>query len=567
MKRFLLTLIFLSSTLGSYALANQQLEIDTATIDSQFFVAIIAGVLLALIFQVILTALSVALGITMIGNVKQNYVDGKVNPSSKTTKNDYEFDQDYDSNGMSTGVKISTAFGVWSLFTTALSLFGACALALNLSFFGSVASNITVALVIWALFFLILFYLETRIVNTVIGGLVTTATSGLKSSANVIKGLFTPSKSKKVESTINNTIDKIRKEFDVNLNTSELSNVLDKFFTKVDDKLPNYDTLKSDLENIAKQSKSKNTAGKYMAIQQVLTKAIDKANTSNDSSSNGKLNQLKTILSELKSAYSSDSSTVEGVKDIITEYTSIEKSQIDDKINQVKAYISNATPESFSAEKLNEDFNKIISDPKSAGAILSTKFKDFDKNKIVETLSQNTNLDKSQLNSYAEKIESTISKARKTYEDNDINSIKAGAEKTIENFLNGTNRDELNYEDLKRDFNSILDNPKESLDIIKSRLSKMDANTIKAIVTNNKYVDESQIDNITSKISETVNTVKDKVSNIEQKANEQFEMTKRKAVIQAEHARATAASAAWWLVITVVVSGGAAMLGAWIELA
>ncbi|TYC10755.1 hypothetical protein ES677_10575 [Bizionia gelidisalsuginis] len=60
--------------------------------------------------------------------------------------------------------------------------------------------------------------------------------------------------------------------------------------------------------------------------------------------------------------------------------------------------------------------------------------------------------------------------------------------------------------------------------------------------------------------------IKSKVQKIEQKAQEQLEMTKRKAVIQAEHARKTAASAAWWLIITVVFSAEAAMLGAWIEL-
>jgi hypothetical protein len=229
MKRILTLVLMSLFTLSCFATPTQ-IEIDTATINSQFFVAIIAGILLALIFQVLLTALSVALGISMIGNLKQSYVDNKVKPSSDN--DDYSFDQDY-SSGTSTGVKVSSAFGIWSLITTALALFGACTLALNLSFFVSVASNITVALVIWALFFLILFYLETRIVNTVMGGLVTNATSGLKSSANAIKELFTSSPQKKIHTTINNTIDKIRKEFDINIDTSDLSNVLDKFLSNV----------------------------------------------------------------------------------------------------------------------------------------------------------------------------------------------------------------------------------------------------------------------------------------------------------------------------------------------
>ncbi|MGB3606499.1 hypothetical protein [Psychroserpens sp.] len=565
MKQILLFPTLLLASFQGFANTNQ-VEIDTTTINSQFFVAIIAGLLLALIFQIILTALSVAMGISMIGNLKQSYVDSKVKPSSNNDNDEYTFDQDYNNNNGSTGVKISTAFGVWSLFTTAISLFGACALALNLSFFGSVASNITVALVIWALFFLILFYLETKIVNTVVGGLVTTATSGLKSSANLVKQLFTKSDEKKVQDTINSTIDKIRKEFDINLNTSELSGALDKFLKNVDNKLPDYDTLKSDLEGIAKKSKSSNSAGKYMAIQQVLTKAIDKADKGDAKMPKGKVEQLKSVLSDLKQAYTSDGSTVEGVKDVITEYTSLEKSQIDEKINEVKDYIKNATPESFSKDNLSKDLESILSDPKSMGTVLSSKFKDFDKNKIIETLSQNTNLDKNQLNNYADKISNTIDKTRKTIEENDINSIKASAEKSIESFFNNTDRDELQYDDLKKDLNAIYNNPKDSLSIIKSRLNKMDGDTVKALITNNKYIDEKDIDKVTSKVNETIDSIKSQVSSIEQKAHEQFEMTKRKAVIQAEHARKTSASAAWWLVITVLVSGGAAMLGAWLEL-
>ena len=549
MKRILTLALLLLLTSPSFA-TSTQIEVDTANINSQFFVAIVAGVLLALIFQVLLTALSVALGISMMGNLKQSYVDSKVKPTSNN--NDYTFDQDY-SSGTSTGVKVSSAFGIWSLITTALALFGACALALNLSFFGSVASNITVALVIWALFFLILFYLETRIVNTVVGGLVTTATSGLKSSANAIKELFTSSPEKKVQTTINNTIDKIRKEFDVNVDTSDLSNVLDKFLNKVDNKLPDYDTLKSDMKSIAEKSKSKNMSGKYMAIQQVLTEAIKKADASDAKVSEGKVNQLKDVLSDLKQAYTSDSSTIEGMKDVVANYTSVEKSQIDEKINQVREYIKSATPDSLSKEAISEDLNKIISDPKSIGAVLSSKFGEFDKDKIVEALSQNTSLDKGQLNNYADNIESTISKAKNAIEENDLNTIKASAEKSIANFFN-------------KDLNAIYNNPKDSLSIVKSRLSKMDADTIKALVTNNKYIDEKHIDSISSQINNTFDSIKSQVSSIEQKAHEQFEMTKRKAVIQAEHARKTAASAAWWLVITVIISGGAAMLGAYIEL-
>src|SRR5690606_30394136 len=83
-----------------------------------FFIAILDGVLLALGFQFILTARSVALGITAIGDLKESYVENK-----------YKLKDDDDDDGMDTGTMITTGFGLWSVITVGLSLFGATALA------------------------------------------------------------------------------------------------------------------------------------------------------------------------------------------------------------------------------------------------------------------------------------------------------------------------------------------------------------------------------------------------------------------------------------------------------
>ena len=66
---------------------------------------------------------------------------------------------------------------------------------------------------------------------------------------------------------------------------------------------------------------------------------------------------------------------------------------------------------------------------------MSLKFDEFDKDKITEALSQNTSLDKSQLNTYADTIENAIGKAKNTIEENDLNTIKADAKKNRGKFL------------------------------------------------------------------------------------------------------------------------------------
>ncbi|MGB3149653.1 MAG: hypothetical protein WBB27_03235 [Maribacter sp.] len=534
-------------------------------VDSTFFVTILAGVILALAFQFILTAISVAGGVSAMGNIKENYVSSKIRPGDSSDANDQEFDQDY-SSGTSTGVKITSAFGIWSLITTCLALFGATALALNLNVIESEWINITTSLVIWGLFFLILFYLEAKIARTLIGNLISAATSGLRSSANMIGSIFTPSSEKKIEKVVGNTVARIRKEFDSGLNADKLSEVLDKFLTRVDNKIPDYENLKSDLEGIAKKSSTKNTAGKWMAVQQVLTKLISENNDSGDNEKKGKAKKLKEILDTVVSKYNERSGTVEGVKNVLVEFTSLEREQINKKLEAAKSYLASSSSDGLSLENIQMKFKEILNDPNVVTSMISDNFKSFDKEHLIDLLDKNTKLEKEQLESYADRINSTVQRMAKEFDKENENRLVKRMEGRVSNFFENTGRNELDYSILKNDVKRMLDNPKDSLDIIKRRFDTFDSNTLRAVVTNNKYIQEENIDSILEAMESGKRDVMDKVSKIETTANQQIEMVKRKAVIQAEHARATAASAAWWLVITTILSGVAAIAGGMVTL-
>ena len=538
---------------------------DDIIITPSFFITILAGVILALAFQFILTAISVAAGITAIGDVKKNYVKSKVEPSDNTDRADYEFDQDY-SSGTSMGVKITSAFGIWSVITTCIALFGATALALNLNVIESDIINTTTALVIWALFFLILFYLEAKVARTLIGNLISAATSGLRSSANMLSSFFTPSPETKIETVVGNTIARIRKEFDSGLNADKLSEVLDKFLTRVDNKIPDYEDLKSDMENIAKKSSNKNTAGKWMAIQQILTKAISENSSSKDPERKGKAEKLQEILNTVTSSYNASPGKVEGIKNIIEEFTPLERQEIEEKIENAKSYLKGATIDNLSTGNLETRLKELLNDPKLVTSIIADNFNQLNREKIIALLNDNTNLKKEDLDSYANQIESAVQKVTKEFDKENEDRIVKRFENKVANFFDTTGREELNYDLLKNDVKHIMDNPNDSLEVIKERFSTFDNATLRAVVTNNRYIKEEHIDKVLETIDTGKNEVMDKISQIQTKANQQVEIAKRKAVIQAEHARATAASAAWWLVITSILSAVAAIGGGFVAL-
>lgn len=125
----------------------------------QFFIALLSGLILSFGFQLLLTNLSVAAGISYVGH------------SSSSS--------DSDSGGIGPR-KIGIAFGIWTLITVSLALFFACLLAVKLSLYNSALLGAITGLVIWGTYFCLLFWVSSTTVGSLIGSVVRTATSSFQ---------------------------------------------------------------------------------------------------------------------------------------------------------------------------------------------------------------------------------------------------------------------------------------------------------------------------------------------------------------------------------------------------
>lgn len=526
-----------------------------------YIVAILSGVLLALAFQLILTALSVAIGITAVGDLKKSYIKNKLgtyDSDFNAVRDAYEFDQDYGS-GTSLGVKITTGFGIWSVITTCISLFAATAIAVRMSIFSIDGTDIATGLVIWALFFIILFYLEMRVANTVIGGLINTALSGLRGTTDAIKNALAPSDSTKMNKVIENTVSQIRNEFGDVLDSSQLNDTVNRFFETADRKLPDYNDLMSDLEGIAKKSSSKNNMGKWIAIQQVARKLLDK--NSKDPAKKGKSEQLKSLLSTIQSKYAQGDTTYDSLANVATALTPADREKIDGFYKEFRDYFSTTSDKGLDTKSIKTTLQKIFKDPTVLKTMIGNNVKEINRESIVELLDKNTSLERDRIDEYADTVEEQLQSVKNTYYEKYDGDLLGSAEKSIENFFNNTDREELRYDALKDDFSKALDNPKESFSIIKNRLGKMDIDTVRALLTNNKYISEKNLDHVLSQFESAKTQVSEKFNSMQTELDRRLENVKRKAVIRAEQTRRTAASAAWWLVITAVLAAGAAIGG------
>jgi nucleoid DNA-binding protein len=131
----------------------------------QFLIALVSGLVLAFAVQLLLTNLSVALGISVLGR------------SSHDDHDDHK-----SSNGGlgSTIRKIGFGVGLWTLITVSIALFVACLLAVKLSLLESPGLGAIVGLVIWGAYYVVLFFFSSSTVGSLIGSIVNTATSGFQ---------------------------------------------------------------------------------------------------------------------------------------------------------------------------------------------------------------------------------------------------------------------------------------------------------------------------------------------------------------------------------------------------
>ena len=532
--------------------------VDDNLVSANYFTAIITGVILALAIQFVLTALSVAMGISAIGDVRSRYVDAKLDVSPDESQS-RDLNRD-DSDSMSLGVKVTSGFGVWSVLTTCIALFVGTALAINLSVIQTPVTAAVMALVIWAVFFILLFYLETKVAGTVVGNLIATVTAGIKSGSKAVTGLFEPSDQKKLDAVIRQGVGTIKDELDKQFDWNAVSQKVDAFSAQLDRKVPDYDELRSDLDDMVKTSKQRDNSAMWMVIQQVLSQAINKQENLPDQEAKQKAQQLRELMDEMRDSYAQGDGAIDGLKHVVANFSNQEKADVDKRLADFKQRLSEATPDRFSKAQLQQDLDEVLNDPNTLTTIIANKFEGVNRKNIIAALDNNTRLDKDQLNDYADSIEAGIERLVSEFDKDNANRLSKRMERKVAAFLDRTDREELAYDALKQDVMDMVDEPRQSVDVIKARVEQFDRDTIRALVTNNRYIDDEHIDRVVQTIEDAKQTVADKLHSADKKIHQVARNLQRKAVIKAEQARKLAAVAAWWLVASAVLSAGAAVL-------
>ncbi|KAM3096427.1 MFS transporter [Phormidesmis sp. 146-12] len=177
---------------------------------------------------------------------------------------------------------------------------------------------------------------------------------------------------------------------------------------------------------------------------------------------------------------------------------------------KVEEYLRNTNKEELNPEGIERDLRTLFDDPQAGLSALRSRLSQFDRDTLVQLLSQRQDLSEEQVNQVLDQVESVrtsilqapqklAGKAKEQYEQTTT---------VIADYLRKTNLKELDPDGIQRDLQTLLNDPKAGTDAIRSRLSQVDRETLVKLLTQEGNLTEEQvnqaIDQVQTAIRDTI---------------------------------------------------------------
>jgi hypothetical protein len=226
---------------------------------------------------------------------------------------------------------------------------------------------------------------------------------------------------------------------------------------------------------------------------------------------------LEQLLSQRQDISSEEASQIvnqlEGTRDQVLsqakELQSLVQGQAQELRQKVSDYLRNTNKEELNPESIQRDLKTLFEDPKAGLNALRGRLSQFDRDTLVQLLSQRQDLSEEQVNQVLDQVESTrdsilqapqklAGKAKEQYEQ---------TTQALSDYLRKTNLEELNPEGIQRDLSTLLSDPKAGTDALRSRLSQVDRETLVKLLSQRDDLTEEQV-------NQTINQIQLSIRNL-----------------------------------------------------
>ncbi len=295
----------------------------------QVIVAVLSGVILAFGFQLLLTNLSMAAGVSYVAH------------SGSSSHSDSD-----DSDDGGTNIKtIGLAFGLWTLITVSLALFFACWLAVRLNVYPDPWAGAITGLVIWALYFSLLTWFSSTAVGSLIGSVVKSATSGFQAMVGTATAAIgAKSASNEIVQTAEAAAAAIRRELTTGLDTSGIQDNLQDYIKSLRSHEVDVSSVEEEFERLIRSSELANADRD--ALPEVDSSMFEKLLSDR---SNLSKEETKRLAKRLQSVWERNTGSSKGM-------------------NELMAFVASATGGQLASKGLGDQLSNLIAEMRQSRA-------------------------------------------------------------------------------------------------------------------------------------------------------------------------------------------------------
>ncbi len=523
---------------------------------SNFWLAIIVGVILAVSFELILTHLSVAAGISAVG------------PLDKREKAEPHYEGPRARAGILGKLrKGSSLFGVWTLVTATISLFFASWLAVELANTADAFRGLVLGLSIWALFYIVMTALEVSALTSLVGSLTQTAIAGAKSAYRTTAAIFGKSEEQRVADTAERVTAAVRNELFGDVEAKDFRKQIERYIQQLKPASPEEikNAIRGMLNDVEIRALVEHEEGPFADVD-VLTASLETEGGMTREKARTMATNVKDAISKIREEYRSEKDATSKVADASMRMAGRSEEEARAIREKIEAYLRETHKDELDPEGIKRDLEKLFHHPKEGLSALRERLSHFDRSTLRAILAQRKDMSEQDVDKTTDRIMSVVDRIRgKTAEVSEgaeeALARRRGVEGKIRDYLNRMGRPELRYEGIKHDMQVLFHDPKAGADLLIRRLKAMDRDTLKAIVASRKDMSQEDAEHVVAQIEHARDEAIAKYEHMKTEVQHRMEDAKDKALHEAEEARQVARTAAWWTFGSAIVSAAAAIVG------
>ncbi|MEH2448114.1 MAG: MFS transporter [Nostoc sp.] len=451
-------------------------QASVLTSGPRFFVALISGVILAFAFQLVLTNLSLAAGISYLGHSSDSDSDsGEVGSLGGSIR------------------KIGTAVGIWTLVTVTIALLIASFLAVKLSLvILDPALGAILGLVIWGAYFLILVWVSSTTVGSLIGSVVNTATSGFQAiMGTATAALGAKAVNNQVVATAEAAASAIRRELGSAIDPTSIRENIEDYLEKLRPPELDLSKIRGDFENLLNDPQLKAIAGTSDIRNINREKFIELVSSRTDLSKKDVSRIADTLYKVWQQVVSQQSPTPDGLAELMDYLKSVPAGQ--SKTDELNAKLDRLVAEKRDSKQADQKAAPGLIQSTlqqglsalSATVLGRTDLPDLDVEKILRSLT-----------TAKDKVTQQADKLGLPTPSEPYSPIRAD----VENYLHNTYAWQLSQEKIAQEFRDVIYDPAADPGIVHRELERLSRNDFANILEQRGLLTQAQIQRIANQL-------------------------------------------------------------------